>query len=344
MAGLLSMGAGLGITGNYWRHATSNFTDFDPSKPTEVTLDSYVAGDTAYLDMRTQDVKERFVELIANKLHQDKRFRLGESELALAQSTINQYEFLEETRKSNGLYAAVFRHKETGEIVLTFGGTSTVSAAPIINNIDDMFISTAGGKVSQLDDALAFTDHVREQYGRIHHVSGYSIGGYLALYAAGTGKCGEAQCYTFDSPGVTRAMINNCCSISGDSRHKVTDRFQRQCTSVSVCRNTYNTLGQQPGEYFTFDNELCNWSIVPKDHRYPMFAQGMAKGKTLQYGINDDHSNGPWVCSAALMALTGVGLMLAIKKERQTSPKRLTGLEAMVPTPPERPYPRGTAR
>lgn len=304
----------LGATANWWRASTNDFSQWDRSKPDAALT---FCDDPDYLKRRTQDARECFARIIRSHAACDKR-EFTPEETALITGKIDKYEMIAEKTGEGGFHGVAFREKEFGNIVVVFSSGNANTAGEFAKDLDDIFMSTSGAPIGQLKEAKAFADEIKTRYGRIDEFAGHSIGGYMALYLTGMGQYGHANCVTFDSPGVTNAMITNCAEMSGRAREEILDDFQSLCTSVTITPNAYNRLGTQPGEYLSFDNTpISPLNPLPRKHLHTEFVNKFNEGSDMMHGTNEGTSGGPPAITMSFLTLA----MLCFAHELKALPR-----------------------
>ena len=277
----------------------------------------------------TRASKTRFVDVVmgynARDQKPDHKIPLTDVELTYAHDRYQHYELLDESRGSNsilgntGFYGAVFRDKTTGKKILYMSGMNfSTGLKDLYDDLDDIVMLSSGGKISQLHDAMDFAQKAEKKYG-IDYISGHSLGGYLALYLQGMGLCPHAECYIYDTSGVTTTMAKTCAELSPNhlSQQQVEKNLKR-CISLTVTHNALNDLGQQAGIALTVNNKPnAFYDLTPHDHIYDdRFIKIMDKARFIPRENNGTSGGPPIIVGLFLLAAT-MPFMGDIKKAMQ---------------------------
>lgn len=315
----------LAIPLRWWPVATDNFAvglEKDPKASKNIVLDdSAIAAEGERMWQRLPDV----IGCYQQHTHQ---LKLTRDELKLAGDKLAHYEMLKEVDDPCGFYGVAFRDTKTGKVILSMAGVDFTTGLGFQNDMDDMLMCTAGGKISQLEAAQKFAAEIDAAY-HVDYLTGHSLGGYLALYLKGSGYCRNAECYTFETPGVTRTMVRNCARIGGVSEETVHQRFQEECHSFAATHNSFNDLGQQPGVALALDNAPNPlYKIYPKDHIYGEMIAKCAEKRhdSLVVRDNDGKSGGPMAITALLLGIAAGCFAPEVKR----GIKRVSGLQKRI--------------
>lgn len=296
---------------------TSRATDGFTVIPAKVA--SVSASSPSNIDEVTQLLKVRFLDVIigyarnGGKQHTAAEIAYGKS---FGRNLETDFEVLDELHTPRGFYGVLLRDKVTGATSLNMTGWDTsVSFSHTVKSLDDAFMLTSGGSISQTNDAINFAKHAQavsvERTGKpIASVSGHSLGAYLASYLAAGDVLHSAKYYMYDAPGITSTLVQNSARLFNLSKSQVESNLRDHCYSFTFTHNTLNTLGTQPGVAMTVDNQAATTSLVPGQHIYEdSFVKKMGAVSKIEPRTNDEDSHGPK--NFMLLFLAAAGLPFA---------------------------------
>ena len=239
----------------------------------------------------------------------------GLAKLAYEPKDTDRYEILKDKNgnpyrvtDSWGLDATAFKDKLTGKTCISIAGIETKHADGKTDTLMDAlsaFDSTAGRASESLPNLVEFAKKVADDHGPIAVISGHSLGGYEGMQLKVIGdKQGftNANCelYTFDMAGMTHGLAKNLSSKYGTSETEITESLHsKNVYSVVNDRNSFNTLGAQPGNYITATDPLHSeyeehkiTHLFPKRHVTAAFDKSFEAGQWFE-NDNYGHASGP---------------------------------------------------
>lgn len=211
------------------------------------------------IDKLTAQTKIRLIDAI--RCYSDRAIGIQGSALAFTEEECNlacgrlqNYALMEQCDdKLTGFYGAMYRDTVDKKNILVLSGMNYSSGiGPLLVDASSAILSAAGGWVPQLHTSLDFVRKMDKKY-KIDVISGHSLGGYLTLFAKGTGAT-KAEAWVFDCAGVQNITVDKCMQISGLNRDEVIKNFKDKMYSFGVTGNLYNAIGTQPNISLTIDN------------------------------------------------------------------------------------------
>lgn len=303
--------------------ATDGFTTW-PHKDTGVSKN--IVLDDSTRDAYTHQLSDRMVDVIGAYKEHNHQLELTEEEFAIAGEKYQHYEMLDSLDDPSGCYGAAFRDMVTGKVILAFAGADfKAGGKKLRDDADDILMCTTGGQISYLESAQRFAKQIDEKYG-INYLTGHSLGGYVALYLKGMGLCPKAECFSFESPGVTNIMVRNAARLGHCSRQEVRERLRDHTVSFNLTYNSFNTLGQQAGVALAMDNKPNNFTALwPDKHVYDEVVAGTAHkvfgdktdGTSLIARTNDGKSGGPDLIPLMFLSIAALSFLPEIKKGKK---------------------------